>query len=64
MVPILGGPSKATHLQTKNDADVIHCQFSQQALESQALIGSAPALTLIVVDQQHLRESIPTRQHD
>ena len=42
MVPILGRPSKATHLQTKNDADVIQCQFGQQALKSQALIGTAP----------------------
>jgi hypothetical protein len=51
-VPILVVASDPAHLDPEDQADMLHGNFGQEALESAPLVRRPPTLPLVVVDDQ------------
>src|SRR5271157_1006574 len=54
-MPVATGPGQTAHLQPQHEAHVIQANLGQQSLESRTPGDRLPALTEIIVDDQHPR---------
>ena len=54
LMPVFARSGQPAHLQSQDQPDMVQADFRQHPLESQSAFGALPALSLILINDDHL----------